>query len=309
MTVPITNVGLSAIQTNFGGANPIALSEYYRGGANVPASQGNGGYGVVAASGPLSVGTFRNQEKVFTTAYTISVDTTNLNLITLLTSLGWDGIVPVRMDVTINSGIVVSSNNTAIPALAIGSALPSGSIVRIYNYGYIIGMGGAGGNGNTGHIDTSGGKYSGMIMDTPYTSGLPGGPAIVYSGTLPAASPIQLFNYGTIGGGGGGGGGAYSVVQVSSPGGGGGQTGRTNSAGGGGNFGSYPGTFAGAGPGLVPSGHGNSGPGGGWGGYGGVGSAWPGDWTATNGGAGGAAIVGVAGFTVSVVGTRYGSVS
>lgn len=306
MTVPITNVGLSAIQTNFGGANPIALSEYYRGGANVPASQGNGGYGVVAASGPLSVGTFRNQEKVFTTAYTISVDTTNLNLITLLTSLGWDGIVPVRMDVTINSGIVVSSNNTAIPALAIGSALPSGSIVRIYNYGYIIGMGGQGGHGSIGTLNTTKGLPFYQMTVGP-TSGLPGGPALAYTGTLPTSAPIQLFNYGTIGGGGGGGGGAASLAQAYGPDGGGGQSGRTNTVVPG--VWGYPGTFAGAGPGLVPSGHGNSGPGGGWGGYGGVGSAWPGDWTASYGGGGGAAIVGVAGFTVSVVGTRYGSVS
>ena len=306
MTVPITNVGLSAIQTNFGGANPIALSEYYRGGANVPASQGNGGYGVVAASGPLSVGTFRNQEKVFTTAYTISVDTTNLNLITLLTSLGWDGIVPVRMDVTINSGIVVSSNNTAIPALAIGSALPSGSIVRIYNYGYIIGMGGQGGHGSIGTWTTIKGLPYYQMTVGP-TSGLPGGPALAYTGTLPTSAPIQLFNYGTIGGGGGGGGGAASLAQAYGPDGGGGRSGRTNTVVPG--VWGYPGTFAGAGPGLVPTGHGNSGPGGGWGGYGGVGSAWPGDWTASYGGGGGAAIVGVAGFTVSVVGTRYGSVS
>ncbi len=306
MTVPITNVGLSAIQTNFGGANPIALSEYYRGGANVPASQGNGGYGVVAASGPLSVGTFRNQEKVFTTAYTISVDTTNLNLITLLTSLGWDGIVPVRMDVTINSGIVVSSNNTAIPALAIGSALPSGSIVRIYNYGYIIGMGGQGGHGSIGTWTTTKGLPYYQMTVGP-TSGLPGGPALAYTGTLPTSAPIQLFNYGTIGGGGGGGGGAASLSQAYGPDGGGGRSGRTNTVVPG--VWGYPGTFAGAGPGLVPTGHGNSGPGGGWGGYGGVGSAWPGDWTASYGGGGGAAIVGVAGFTVSVVGTRYGSVS
>ena len=38
MTVPATNTSLSGIQTEFGGSNPIAISEYYAGGANVPAS-------------------------------------------------------------------------------------------------------------------------------------------------------------------------------------------------------------------------------------------------------------------------------
>jgi hypothetical protein len=31
MAVPTTNVGLSSIQTEFGGTNPISISEYYAG--------------------------------------------------------------------------------------------------------------------------------------------------------------------------------------------------------------------------------------------------------------------------------------
>lgn len=34
MTTPTAPLSWSQIQTEFGGANPISLSEYYRGGAN-----------------------------------------------------------------------------------------------------------------------------------------------------------------------------------------------------------------------------------------------------------------------------------
>lgn len=61
MTVPISPVTLADIQTEFGGSNPISLSEYYRGGAFVYSGQGDAGYGVISASGPISMGAFRNQ--------------------------------------------------------------------------------------------------------------------------------------------------------------------------------------------------------------------------------------------------------
>jgi hypothetical protein len=47
----------SAIQTEFGGSNPIGLNEYYAGGANVPAGT-SGTYGAVPSSGQISVQNF-----------------------------------------------------------------------------------------------------------------------------------------------------------------------------------------------------------------------------------------------------------
>lgn len=41
MTIGTSNITLSAIQTEFGGSNPISLSEYYAGGANVNSTQPN----------------------------------------------------------------------------------------------------------------------------------------------------------------------------------------------------------------------------------------------------------------------------
>jgi hypothetical protein len=69
MPIPITNVSFSAIQTEFGGSNPISLSEYYRGGSNVPIGQGNAGYGLIATSGAIAVGPFRGQTKAASRTY------------------------------------------------------------------------------------------------------------------------------------------------------------------------------------------------------------------------------------------------
>lgn len=50
-------ISLSQIQTEFGGANPISMSEYYAGGANVPGST-SGVNGAVPASGTISMSKF-----------------------------------------------------------------------------------------------------------------------------------------------------------------------------------------------------------------------------------------------------------
>lgn len=50
-------ISLSQIQTEFGGANPISVSEYYAGGANVPSST-SGVNGAVPASGTISLSKF-----------------------------------------------------------------------------------------------------------------------------------------------------------------------------------------------------------------------------------------------------------
>ena len=50
-------ISLSQVQTEFGGANPISMSEYYAGGANVPGST-SGVNGAVPASGTISISKF-----------------------------------------------------------------------------------------------------------------------------------------------------------------------------------------------------------------------------------------------------------
>jgi hypothetical protein len=60
MTLPVypNSISMSQIQTEFGGSNPISLSEYYRGGANVPSGTSDGGRGLIATSGAISMDTF-----------------------------------------------------------------------------------------------------------------------------------------------------------------------------------------------------------------------------------------------------------
>ena len=50
-------ISLSQVQTEFGGANPIGMSEYYAGGVNVPGAT-SGVNGAVPASGAISMSKF-----------------------------------------------------------------------------------------------------------------------------------------------------------------------------------------------------------------------------------------------------------
>lgn len=54
---------MADIQTEFGGSNPISLSEYYAGGAYVPAGT-SGTYGAVPSSGTISIRNFYGTSNV-----------------------------------------------------------------------------------------------------------------------------------------------------------------------------------------------------------------------------------------------------
>jgi hypothetical protein len=119
----------------------------------------------------------------------ISSNQTNLNLY----SYAGSPTTPLRLIAIINSGITINSGSTASPSLTI-SGFPSGSQVKLVNWGAIKGAGGNGGNGA---------DYGGSAG-----SGGNGGTAVS------VASPITIENRGTIAGGGGGaGGGGYSSTS------------------------------------------------------------------------------------------------
>jgi hypothetical protein len=63
VAVPTTNVGLSDIQTEFGGSPPTSLSEYYSGGPLVPAGAASPIAGPIPSSGEISIGDFRGAEQ------------------------------------------------------------------------------------------------------------------------------------------------------------------------------------------------------------------------------------------------------
>lgn len=271
------------------------------------ASLGQTSYRTLAGvpSGAISMSNFYGKANQFN--FTIASNQTNANLASLATAAGWNG--TSKVVATINSGIYVSSNSTGTPGLTVNGSFPGG--VELVNNGFIIGMGGAGGQGRlgTGLVGSSGG------------------------GALSVSTPISITNNGTIGGGGGGGGGGglgwvfsvYSFISYCGSGGGGGRTGTTNSAAGGrqhpsGGLGNA-GTSASAGAQFNQPPGGFGGAGGNWGAVGsggGTGSSAStgGDNPATNygsggGGGGGAgyAVSGNSNITWVATGTRLGSIS
>lgn len=312
-------LSLSEIQTEFGGSNPISLSEYYRGGGLVP--NGPSQNANIAASGAISMGGFYGAVKAFQFTQTISTNTTNYNLRNAAVAAGWDQSTPLQATVTINSGIYVSANSTGVYAFDTGASFPAGSSLSLVNNGFIVGMGGAGGRG----------------ADAPGSAGAAGGPAVG------ARVPISITNNGTIaGGGGGGGGGANRYFTNGDPkqaitanaiggGGGGGRTGAVNSAGGGGGGGNpalnagAAGTASSAGGGsagatVSPAGYsgtitgGAGGAGGNWGASGASGANGTGTLVSSAtggpfpGGAGGAYVHGNNNITWVATGTRLGGV-
>lgn len=202
MPVPSTNETLTSIQTEFGGSNPASMSEYYRGGANVPIGQATSGVDgtPISTSGPIRMGMFRGLTKTpvnFTFNQTISSNTANYNLRNAAIAAGWNGSTPLVANVTVNGGVYVYSTSTGAWAFDTGS-IPAGSSISLTNNGIIEGAGGTGGGGAVvpnGVLNSFGGAGVGGA----------GGPA------LRAQFSMTIANNGTVAGGGGGGGGGGAV--------------------------------------------------------------------------------------------------
>ena len=221
-----------------------------------------------------------------------------IDLRALAVSAGWNQ--SAYVNATISNGVYVSSNTTVSPAITISGSFPNG--VRLINNGYVIGMGGRGGDS--------------------MNVGSPGGTAL----NVGTAATIQ--NNGTIAGGGGGGGaGTYWVwngINRSVAGSGGG-SGFTAAAGGTGadsqgygnpsadtnsdtiyESGGASRNFGWGGRASSPGGKGGN-----WGQAGDAGGTVDGvyDQSGYAGGAAGAAVVGNGNITWEATGTRLGPIS
>lgn len=150
-------------------------------------------------SGAISMQNLQGKSNTFVASITTSQQ--ELNLRTWALANGWDGNSSAL--ITVNAGVYIWSNNTAVAGLTINGSWPNG--ITLVNNGFIMGRGGNGGN------STSAATLS---------DGLPGGTAI----SLGVNCTITNNSY--IGGGGGGGGGAGTT-----------QTGTEFYAGGGGGAG------------------------------------------------------------------------
>lgn len=284
------SISLANIQTEFGGSNPISLSEYYRGGAYVTAN--NTG---VPASGVIQLDDFYGAVRQFSFTITTNYSTPQ-DLRSLALAAGWNG--SDYLNITNNA--IISSNNTAYPALTIGGSFPNG--IKFTNNSYIIGMGGTGGS--------------------PNSVGNPGGAA------LSVSSGVTITNNGVIAGGGGGGGAGSSWGWDGldrSCSGSAGASGLTQAPATANQYGfpsSYPsqdtnsdGLYETGGPSYV-WGYGGrvsspGGKGGNWGQAGDAGGTVDGNYNYSGyaGGAGGNAVVGTAYINWLNTGTRYGVVS
>ena len=246
-----SSLAFSAIQTEFGGSNPISLSEYYAGGDNVPSGT-SGDAGSIPSSGTIAVSQFYGSTNRVAIALTISSTTQSYNIFSNRGGTYSAG----NSDVTLTVQAIVGS--TGASAIDTGNQWTSGDTVKIINNSQIVGRGGAGGAG--GGQNAQGG------------AGSAGQPAIV----LGINTTIQN-NGGNIRGGGGGGGGGKGaqvtqpvkggqLIQQFAGGGGGGGQGQQGGAAGSGTGAGQAGSISGAGGGGTgQSPAGNGGAGGGFG--------------------------------------------
>lgn len=195
-----------------------SMSQLYRNGGIVGSGAPN-----VPTSGPISLSQFYGAANRIAQTITLSANQTNYVLNTAKVAGYQAGLMDVTL--VINSGVYVSANSTGVYALDVDTSWAAGDSVTIVNNGFIVGMGGAGGAGQS--INPSGITSGG-------SAGAGGGPA------LRVQRSVSFNNAGTIGsGGGGGGGGQAHGTYVNDnwntrggSGGGGGRTGATNSSGG-----------------------------------------------------------------------------
>jgi hypothetical protein len=218
MAIPSSGpLSLDDIQTEFGGTNPISLSEYYAGGANVPPGA-TGDSGPIPTSGEIAVGEFYGS----TARVPIVINNTGTTLrATIYTLASADpAYIAGITDVVYNNSGTLYSNLTTGAALRTGT-FASGDTVKIVNTGLIIGQGGAGGNGSPGTPRDGAGGGRALALQWPVTidntggtiAGGGGGGAGGLSGVypLPNPNPKAPPSFPPYGGGGGGGGAGTNV--------------------------------------------------------------------------------------------------
>jgi hypothetical protein len=224
------SISLTNIQGEFGGINPISISEYYAGAATgyVPAgttgsiqiTQNQSVVTAIPNSGAIKFSNFYASQRAFTYAVTMTSGTyVNTNLRTMAVAAGWNQVVPVTINCTINAGAIMTGSDTGNYGIYAYGTWPAGSVLNLTNNGTIVGKGGRGGAG-----------YRYYLAYGTWVGGEAGGPAMIFNLTT------NIVNNGIIGGGGGGGGGGY---QGDLPWGGGGGGGGAGSGAGGSTISTY----------------------------------------------------------------------
>ena len=161
----------------------------------------------------------------YTFTQTITNNTENYDFRADAIASGWNQVAPLNATVTVNDGVVISASSIGTYAFTVAGSYPVGSTINLLidNGAYIVGKGGAGGDGGPGV------GHASILTAAMY--GKPGGPAL---NILATDANVTITNNGTIAGGGGGGGGGAEVNNGGSVwnGGGGGGGGAGGGAGG-----------------------------------------------------------------------------
>jgi hypothetical protein len=137
------SLALTEIQSEFGGANPVGMSEYVRGGTYVPANYPN--RGITSSNLNITVSSYYSTQLRWAFNLTISANTVQFNLRDYMTA-NYSAYINGAIDftITINANVYVYSNSTSIPAFDTGTSWPTGSTITIINNGYIVGCAGSG---------------------------------------------------------------------------------------------------------------------------------------------------------------------
>jgi hypothetical protein len=220
MTLPTSNISFSAIQSEFGGSNPISLSEYYRGGSYVRTNT-TMPYGTIASSGSISLSTFLGATQGVLASYSLTRSTTSVNeggsfTVTFATNqagsfaytiTGVDSadIGGASLTGTVSNGSVLSYNVTAdsktegteVFTISLNNGLATTSVTindtSLYpGYGTYLGQSCIGYNLYYIYADGNGGSFSSLFQSNSPTCG--------YTPPTPTATwSVGYSNNGTAG--------------------------------------------------------------------------------------------------------------
>ena len=207
-----SSLAISEIAAEFGGSTPHSMSEYYRGGSNVPSASSTSG---IASSGAITMSSFYGTSNRIGITLTISGDTSNYNI---YNNRGGTYVAGLS-DVTLVNNATISSTSTGTAALDTGTGWTSGDVITIDNNSTIVGDGGDGGAGGGNSAGAAGGaaghavnlQFNTTIDNTGGTlsgGGGGGGGGTVGSTSVAGKGTTIISKHGGGGGGGGFGGGA-----------------------------------------------------------------------------------------------------
>jgi hypothetical protein len=114
-TIP-SAISASSIQTEFGGSNPISLSEYYSGGVNVPSGTANATSVLIPSSGALRFSNFSGAQKIVSVSISLTVGE--------------------NLDIYNSGSVGYSSNPPAFGSISSTSIIGGRTLISIYDFYY-----------------------------------------------------------------------------------------------------------------------------------------------------------------------------